>query len=110
MQPVFPTGRRPANVLADKMKVWLHRGFIVLLAATLALVVAAESVPLSLPGSAYAIIWMMSRRHLAATVAAPAVAKYAPRPFNRWHTIKGLAILVLVIAFFFRPCPRKSSR
>ena len=58
-------------------------------------------------GSAYAIIWMMSRRHLAATVAAPAVAKYAPRPFNRWHTIKGLVILVLVIAFFFSPVPKE---
>jgi Na+/H+ antiporter NhaD/arsenite permease-like protein len=58
-------------------------------------------------GSAYGIIWMMSRRHLAATVAAPAVAKCSPRPFNRPHTIKGLVILALVIAFFFSPVPKE---
>ena len=58
-------------------------------------------------GSAYAIIWMMSRSHLAATGSAPAVAKFAPQPFNRLHTIKGLVILVLVIAFFFSPVPKE---
>jgi Na+/H+ antiporter NhaD/arsenite permease-like protein len=50
---------------------------------------------------------MMSRRHLAATVAAPAVAKCSPRPFNRPHTIKGLVILALVIGFFFSPVPKE---
>ncbi|HUJ11570.1 MAG TPA: SLC13 family permease [Verrucomicrobiae bacterium] len=58
-------------------------------------------------GSAYGIIWLMSRRHLAATGAAPAVTKFAPQPFNRPHTIKGLVILVLVIAFFFSSVPKE---
>jgi Na+/H+ antiporter NhaD/arsenite permease-like protein len=58
-------------------------------------------------GSAYEIIWLVSRRHLAATGPAPAVVKFAPQPFDRPHTIKGLVILGLVIAFFFSSVPKE---
>jgi len=58
-------------------------------------------------GSAYALIWMMSRHNLAATAPAPADAKPPPQPFNRIHTIKGLVILALAIAFFFSPVPKE---
>jgi Na+/H+ antiporter NhaD/arsenite permease-like protein len=58
-------------------------------------------------GSAYAIIWLMSRRHLAFAGPAPSAAKLAPRPFNRAHTIKGLVIVALVIAFLFSSLPKE---
>ena len=58
-------------------------------------------------GSAYAIIWMMSRRNLAIAGPAPAIAESAARPFSRVHTLKGLVILVLVIAFFFTSLPKE---
>jgi Na+/H+ antiporter NhaD/arsenite permease-like protein len=58
-------------------------------------------------GCAYAIIWMMSRHHLASTAPIPASVESAPDPFNRAHTIKGLVILALVIAFFFSSIPKE---
>ena len=58
-------------------------------------------------GSAYGIIWMLSRRRLVFSGSAPAVVKSSPRPFDRFHTIKGLVILVLVIAFFFSSVPKE---
>jgi Na+/H+ antiporter NhaD/arsenite permease-like protein len=57
--------------------------------------------------SAYAIIWVVSRRHLGFTGPAPQAAEAAPQPFNRVHTTKGLAILVIVIALFFSPIPKE---
>jgi Na+/H+ antiporter NhaD/arsenite permease-like protein len=58
-------------------------------------------------GCAYALIWTMSRRSLASSAPVPASVKPSPRPFNRAHTIKGLVILGLVIAFFFfSPVPK----
>jgi Na+/H+ antiporter NhaD/arsenite permease-like protein len=58
-------------------------------------------------GSAYGIIWMLSRRQLALTGPVPAAAQPAAHPFNRAHTIKGLVIIVLVIAFFFSSVPKE---
>ena len=56
-------------------------------------------------GCAYAIIWILSRNHLAATIKSPDAPAGAPHPFNRPHTIKGLIILVIVIGLFFSPLP-----
>lgn len=56
---------------------------------------------------AYAIIWAMSRHHLTCALPVPNDGlEYSP-PFNRQHTIKGLVILVLVIAFFFTSIPKE---
>lgn len=57
--------------------------------------------------SSYAIIWMLSRHHLASIGKVPDAVTFTPQPFNRPHTIKGLAILVLVIAFFFTRLPKE---
>ncbi|HUI06428.1 MAG TPA: SLC13 family permease [Verrucomicrobiae bacterium] len=58
-------------------------------------------------GGAYALIWTMSRRRLAFAGPAQAVVKSTSRPFDRPHTIKGLVILGLVIAFFFSSVPKE---
>ncbi|MDE2090957.1 MAG: anion transporter [Gammaproteobacteria bacterium] len=55
---------------------------------------------------AYAIIWMLSRQQLAATLQAPASAALNDSPYNRFHTIKGLVILAVVIGLFFTPLPK----
>jgi Na+/H+ antiporter NhaD/arsenite permease-like protein len=57
--------------------------------------------------AAYAIIWRLSRRGLATDADAPSVAPAQPQPFNRLHTIKGLVILVVVIALFFTSIPKE---
>ena len=58
--------------------------------------------------SAYAIIWMMSRRQLALEIEAPKESLSSiSQPFNRPHTIKGLVILAVVIALFFSPIPKE---
>ena len=58
-------------------------------------------------GCAYALIWTMSRHNLAFTAPMPASVKPSSRPFNRPHTIKGLVIFGLVIAFFFSSVPKE---
>lgn len=58
-------------------------------------------------GSAYVIIWVLSRQHLALAGPSPAPAISSAHPFNRLHTIKGLVILVLVVAFFFSSVPKE---
>ena len=58
-------------------------------------------------GSAYAIIWILSRTTLQLTIRTPVIVESAPRLFNRLHTMKGLVILGLVIAFFFAPVPKE---
>ena len=59
-------------------------------------------------GCAYGLIWVMSRHHLACAASVPVdhVQQYS-QPFDRDHTIKGLVILVLVIAFFFTSIPKE---
>jgi Na+/H+ antiporter NhaD/arsenite permease-like protein len=59
-------------------------------------------------GCAYGIIWMMSRHNLlVSTAPVPAGVTPSPHAFNRLHTIKGLVILGLVIAFFFSSIPKE---
>jgi Na+/H+ antiporter NhaD/arsenite permease-like protein len=58
-------------------------------------------------GSAYGLIWTMSRHNLASSVPEPVGAKPSPEPFNLIHTVKGLVILALVIAFFFTSIPKE---
>ncbi|HTS89252.1 MAG TPA: SLC13 family permease [Gemmatimonadales bacterium] len=58
-------------------------------------------------GSAYGIIWALSRHHLALTAPASTPPSATPRPFNRFHTMKGLIILGLVVALFFSPLPKE---
>lgn len=56
---------------------------------------------------AYALIWMLSRHHLTCSVPVPEDGRDYAQPFNLHHTIKGLVILVLVIAFFFTRIPKE---
>ncbi|HTT69062.1 MAG TPA: SLC13 family permease [Gemmatimonadales bacterium] len=58
-------------------------------------------------GCAYALIWTMSRRSLASSAPVPASVRPSLLPFNRAHTVKGLVILGLVVAFFFSPVPKE---
>ena len=58
-------------------------------------------------GCAYAIIWLLSRNVLQATISAETDVKLSHRPFNRGHTVKGLVILAVVIALFFSPLPKE---
>ena len=58
-------------------------------------------------GCAYVIIWMMSRHHLVITEPIPVITNSVPQPYNQWHTLKGLVILGLVIAFFFSSLPKE---
>jgi len=50
MQSSIPTENRPAAALDEKMKAGFHRLLVVLLAAAFALVLAANGLPLNLPG------------------------------------------------------------
>jgi len=56
---------------------------------------------------AYALIWRMSRGHLAAVAPAAPEPAVTPRPLDRPHTIKGLVILGAVIALFFTSLPKE---
>ena len=58
-------------------------------------------------GGAYAIIWRMSRHDLVSAAPVPADTNVKLRPFDRPHTIKGLIILGLVIAFLFTSIPKE---
>ena len=58
-------------------------------------------------GCAYGLIWTMSRHDLVSTAPVPANVKFTPQPFNLPHTVKGLVILGLVIAFFFTSVPKE---
>ena len=58
-------------------------------------------------GTAYGIIWMLSRGKLQAATAASTEFRQETYPFNRTHTIKGLVILAVVIGLFFSPLPKE---
>lgn len=57
--------------------------------------------------AACAIIWLLSRKHLAAGPSAQNEAPPDAYPFNQIHTIKGIIILVAAIALFFTSIPRE---
>lgn len=56
---------------------------------------------------AYGIIWLMSRNRLQAAAGAEPGSKQDTQPFILTHTIKGVVILVMVIALFFSPLPKE---
>jgi Na+/H+ antiporter NhaD/arsenite permease-like protein len=58
-------------------------------------------------GAAYVIIWTMSRKDLLPALPAQATAGEPHHPFNRFHTIKGLVILAVVVALFFTGLPKE---
>jgi Na+/H+ antiporter NhaD/arsenite permease-like protein len=58
-------------------------------------------------GCAYAIIWLLSRHRLTATVTPSSNLVVTTRPFDRPHTVKGLVILGIVIGLFFSPLPKE---
>jgi len=58
-------------------------------------------------GCAYVFVRMMSRHELASRAPVLANVKPSPQSFDRAHTIKGLVILGLVIAFFFTSIPKE---
>jgi Na+/H+ antiporter NhaD/arsenite permease-like protein len=55
--------------------------------------------------AAYAIIWALSKNNLQLSPPVPSETAGQIYPFDRAHTIKGLVILVAVIALFFSPLP-----
>jgi len=57
--------------------------------------------------SGYIIVWQMSRRHLQSRVSPLPAPELEVQPFNSFHTIKGLVILVVVIGLFFSPLPKE---
>jgi len=58
--------------------------------------------------AAYGIIWLMSRNHLQAAVAAQNAPPQQAYPYNRIHTIKGIIILIAVIGLFFTSLPKET--
>ncbi len=58
-------------------------------------------------GSAYGIIWMLSRHHLQSVLTARQGLDRPTYPFIRAHTIKGLVILAVVVGLFFSPLPKE---
>ena len=57
--------------------------------------------------AAYGIIWQLSKKNLQATVTVQSGPAPAAEPFNRLHTIKGITILLAVIALFFTSIPKE---
>jgi Na+/H+ antiporter NhaD/arsenite permease-like protein len=57
--------------------------------------------------SSYGIIWLLSHKHFKSVVAEEPVAEERDYPFNRFHTLKGLIILAIVIALFFSSLPKE---
>lgn len=57
--------------------------------------------------AAYGIIWRLSRNHLQLAELAPETSSQHVYSFNQPHTIKGIAILVVVIGLFFSPLPKE---
>ena len=57
--------------------------------------------------SVYGLIWFLSRDHLDYHGPVTGADRVTSQPYNRGHTIKGLVILGLVIAFFFSSIPKE---
>ena len=57
--------------------------------------------------AAYGIIWQLSRKNLQLAVLPQNELNHQTYPFNRAHTIKGIAIFVAVIGLFFTPLPKE---
>jgi Na+/H+ antiporter NhaD/arsenite permease-like protein len=57
--------------------------------------------------AAYGIIWLMSRKNLPAPLSGPNEVAQPAYPFNRLHALKGIIILIAVIALFFTSLPKE---
>jgi len=57
--------------------------------------------------AAYGIIWMLSRKNLQLTVSSQNELTQQTYPFNRPHTVKGIAILAVVVGLFFTSLPKE---
>jgi Na+/H+ antiporter NhaD/arsenite permease-like protein len=57
--------------------------------------------------AAYGLIWLMSRKHLHATLAISGELAGQTFAFNRLHTVKGIIILLVVIGLFFTSLPKE---
>jgi len=57
--------------------------------------------------AAYGIIWLMSRKNLQAPSSIQNRSAPQTYPFNRWHTLKGIIILIVVIGLFFTSLPKE---
>ena len=57
--------------------------------------------------AAYGIIWLLSRKNLQAPFSGPVEPAPQTYPFNRRHTLKGIIILIVVIALFFTSFPKE---
>jgi Na+/H+ antiporter NhaD/arsenite permease-like protein len=58
-------------------------------------------------GCSYGTIWLMSQKGIQSPVAGEKASGTQDYPFNRWHTIKGLSILVIVVGLFFSSLPKE---
>jgi len=58
-------------------------------------------------GCSYGIICLMSHKNLKSSTPVPKDADQKIQPLDRAHTIKGLVLLVVVIALFFSPLPKE---
>lgn len=58
-------------------------------------------------GTTYGIIWFMSRNHLQLAQSAQTVPVEQCYPYNKFHTIKGIVILVVTVGLFFTPWPKE---
>ena len=57
--------------------------------------------------AAYAIIWLLSRKNLRASLGVQNESSQQNYPFSRPHTIKGIIILIAVIGLFFTSIPKE---
>jgi Na+/H+ antiporter NhaD/arsenite permease-like protein len=58
-------------------------------------------------GAAYGIVWWLSQERLKIPSAIAPRNLTHPYPYNRSHTLKGLVMLVIVVAFFFTSIPKE---
>ena len=58
-------------------------------------------------GCSYGIIWLMSHKNIRGAKSAAKKQEPEDQPLNLPHMIKGLVLLVVVIALFFSPLPKE---
>lgn len=57
--------------------------------------------------ASYGIIWLLSRRHFKSVLPDAPVAEEQDYPVDRFHIVKGLITLAIVIGLFFSPLPKE---
>jgi Na+/H+ antiporter NhaD/arsenite permease-like protein len=58
-------------------------------------------------GCSYGCIWLMSQKNIRLPGPAGPNLETQDYPFNRWHTIKGLITLIIVVGLFFTSLPKE---